>query len=440
MGAPYQSQSAAGYNSSPPPDDGSTVAANKITWAKIKSALADSIKTLADAINTQLRTALNVSPSTTSIAYTTVVGDHLTTIEVTGTTTISLGDAATMIAQSMGYQVTVRNKGTAFVKVTPITGTDTLDGIAAGVSMLSPGQSKTFGVAQSGVGYGTISESFTGDPEICEFRLTLTTGTPVTTADVTAAGTLYCTPYKGNRISLFDGTGNWNTRPSAEFSLALTLTSGKPYDIFCYDNAGVPTLEVLVWTNDTTRATALALQNGVLVKTGATTRRYLGTLYSSGANTTEDSLAKRYLWNYYNRVRRSMLVREATDTWTYTTATIRQANGSAANQLDFVIGYTEDAVSAEIKVGVNNGANAQAQVGFGLDSTSTFVNGFLGGMSTIPSANAVQLSSAYEASNAPGRHTLCWNEYSAASGTTTWYGDNGQPTIVQAGIKGVLLG
>ena len=39
-------------------------------------------------------------------------------------------------------------------------------------------------------------------------RLTLTSGTPVTTNDVTAATTIYYTPYKGNAIQLYNGT-NW---------------------------------------------------------------------------------------------------------------------------------------------------------------------------------------------------------------------------------------
>ena len=113
-----------------------------------------------------------------------------------------------------------------------------------------------------------------GSGKAQDFRLTLTSATPVTPADVTGATTIYCTPYKGNQIALYDGSSSWNTRTSAEFSLALgTLTSGKPYDVFCYDNAGTPTLEFLAWTNDTTRATALVYQDGVLVKSGATTRR-----------------------------------------------------------------------------------------------------------------------------------------------------------------------
>lgn len=64
------------------------------------------------------------------------------------------------------------------------------------------------------------------------FRLTLTTATPVTTSDVTAATTIYLTPYLSNEIAIYGGA-SWAIYTSAEVSIALgTLTSGKNYDIF----------------------------------------------------------------------------------------------------------------------------------------------------------------------------------------------------------------
>lgn len=146
-----------------------------------------------------------------------------------------------------------------------------------------------------------------GAIDVQQFRLTLTSGQPVTSSDVTGATTIYCTPYRGNKIALYDGT-KWVVRASAEFSLALgTLTSGRPYDVFCYDNAGVPTLEFTSWTNATTRATALTYQDGILVKTGALTRRYLGTFYTTSTTQTADSAANRLLVNYYNSVDRPLM-------------------------------------------------------------------------------------------------------------------------------------
>jgi hypothetical protein len=102
----------------------------------------------------------------------------------------------------------------------------------------------------------------------------------------------------------------------------------------------VPTLELLAWTNDTTRATAIVLTTtGAYTKSGDLTRRYLGSFRTTAvAGQTEDSLTKRYLWNYYNRLRRQLKRFETASTWTYSIATIRQANGNTSNQVDMVIG------------------------------------------------------------------------------------------------------
>lgn len=48
---PYTSVSVSGYNTSPPPDDGSQVAANKVTWAGIKTKLTDPLNTALSAID-----------------------------------------------------------------------------------------------------------------------------------------------------------------------------------------------------------------------------------------------------------------------------------------------------------------------------------------------------------------------------------------------------
>jgi hypothetical protein len=87
------------------------------------------------------------------------------------------------------------------------------------------------------------------------FRLTLETGVPISTTDQTAKTTLYCTPYKGNSIQLWDGAA-WTTYASAEFSLALgTLTNAMNYDVFAYQSGGTPTLEMLAWLNATVTVT-----------------------------------------------------------------------------------------------------------------------------------------------------------------------------------------
>ncbi|MES2909840.1 MAG: hypothetical protein V4718_00540 [Pseudomonadota bacterium] len=280
-------------------------------------------------------------------------------------------------------------------------------------------------------------------PVAQDFRLSLTSGLPITTADVTGASTLYASPFAGNFISLFDGT-YWNARASAEFSIALTgLTSGKLYDVFAYDNAGVPALELLVWTNDTTRATALAYQDGVLSKAGALTRRYLGTIYATSATTTEDSKSKRYVWNGYHRVPRLIQRIEPTAQWTQaTTATWRQANASSANQVGFVIGVAGDMVRADLNAmfSPNNGYKNAAALA--LDSI-TVPTGLYGpsGSSSSSSVTEMPLVAKYAGTPAAGLHYLAWLEWMQSSGfTTTWYGTNNTATYqTQCGILGEVM-
>lgn len=261
------------------------------------------------------------------------------------------------------------------------------------------------------------------DIGLCEGRLTLTSGTAVTTADVTGAGTLYFTPFHGNRVALFDGSA-WALYTFTELSLVLTLTSGKPYDVFLYNNSGTLTLETLVWTNDTTRATALALQHGVYVKSGATTRRYLGTLYASGANTTEDSAAKMYLWNYYNRMPRHGRVADATASWAYTTATWRQANAAAANQVDLVVGVSDSPVWVTVWAAALNATQVYLNVAVAEDSATVptiTAGGLTGGLA---GGFIVPITAVLVKVPAVGRHYYAWLEASQAAGTTNWYGTN----------------
>jgi hypothetical protein len=271
-------------------------------------------------------------------------------------------------------------------------------------------------------------------------RLTLTTGVPVTTADVTAAGTLYYTPYSrgGAYISLYDGTSAWSTYALSEISIAVPAATSQMYDVFVYDNAGTPTLELTAWTNDTTRATALTTQNGMYVKTGATTRLYVGSFRTTAvANQTEDSFAKRYVYNYYNRVMRGMRVLETADSWTDSGSVYAQANNNTANQLDFVIGVAGVLLQAQILVaGLADTAGDIATVAVGIDSTTApTAPGYFNGPTQAQVANLYTLlSGSFVGYVAVGRHIAVWLERSG--NTWTFIGDNGDAATQQSGIYG----
>jgi len=313
--------------------------------------------------------------------------------------------------------------------------TQYLSATAGALTETAPANARSVGAASSATVMTLALSPRWVDPvaKVCEGRLTLTTAVPVTTADVSAATTLYFTPYAGNRVALFTGS-RWQAYTLSELSITLVgTTASTPYDVFLYDNAGTLTLELLIWTNGTTRATALTTHNGVLVKTGDATRRYLGTIYiNSSGGQSDDTDAARFVWNYYHRVQKRVSVLETTDSWTYTLATVRQANAATANKVEVVQGWPEDAIALEVTVSTSNsGANAAA-AGIGKDTTTAFTRAqYSGGSATVRSVIAVALVDL----PAVGYHYYSWNEYANAAGTQTWYGDDGG-AVVDSGLVG----
>jgi|TARA_R110000824_G_scaffold381402_1_gene574111 hypothetical protein len=280
-------------------------------------------------------------------------------------------------------------------------------------------------------------------PGIVEGRLTATTNTPVTTADVSGATSIYFTPYKGDNIALYDGS-KWVLVSFSQVTISLSgLTAIKPYDVFGYLSSGALAIETLIWTNNTTRATALAYQNGVLVKSGVATRRYLGTVYiNSSGGQTEDTILKRYVWNYYNRVARTLRVMDTTTSWQYTTATVRQMRGSTANQVDVVIGVAEVPVSLSLRIGAGN-TNIGANMWVGIGQSASAAPSALSqsSYSTSPVANYVQtLGAGLTVMPAAGFSWYTMLEWSAAVGTTTFYGNDTATTPTRSGMSGWVEG
>ncbi len=274
--------------------------------------------------------------------------------------------------------------------------------------------------------------------QVCDGRLTLTSGTAVTITDVTAATNVYFIPYKGNHIAIYDGSA-WVLFSFSELTLSLSgLTASKPHDVFIYSNAGVLTLEAVEWTSDIARATALVRQDGVYCKSGTLTKRYLGTFRTTGTiGQTEDSFTKRFLWNYYNRVPRILQVREATDSWTYATASFAALNTpSTANRIEFVRGQNEDPVKLDYQGEIAQTGSVAGAVAFGLDSTTTVAAG-----STIGRAGHTlvgPITASYRDYPSAGYHFVQVLQY-ASGATVTFYGDAGN-TFTLSGAAGELAG
>lgn len=246
-------------------------------------------------------------------------------------------------------------------------------------------------------------------------RLTLTTAVPVTTSDVNNAVTLYYTPYKHNMISLYDGA-RWIPVPFVEKSLDISgFTASKPYDIFGYLASGTLALEGLVWTDATTRATALAYQNGRLVKSGATTRLYLGSIYMAADQKCDDSVTTRYVWNNYNRVMRRCYKSDATS-HTYTTAAWRAWNNSTANAFQILVGVQEEVTMLSLIAQIQaNADNIQGYITIGYDVTNAEIESYF----RVSNANlyAITLGEAMPHLTGAGLHTYTILEYGATTNT-----------------------
>jgi len=303
------------------------------------------------------------------------------------------------------------------------------------------------------------ASSGSDSPQTPGGRLTLATGTPVTTADQTGKTTIYYTPYMGDKIPIYNGSSFTNTT-FTELSVATSDTTKSPAaigaskvnDWFVWNDGG--TIRIghgPDWTDDNTRSagTALTMVNGIYLNNATITNgpaasrgTYVGTTRSNSSSQLSDSASLRHTWNLYNRTPRSMVcAKETADSWTYTTATFRQANANTANQLDFCVGLIEDQVYAEARMICRNSSlGVYMTAGIGTNSTSVNSATTVQGATAAVVSQNFQSFASYVGYPVLGRNTLVQLEYSAATGTTTFFGDGGfTGNEMQTGIFGTVI-
>jgi len=135
---------------------------------------------------------------------------------------------------------------------------------STGLKWVTPAAARTI------MGVGTAG-SANAAPLQCG-RLTLDTGVAITTADMTAKSTIYFTPWRGNIVSIYNGT-DFIPYAFSELSRSISgLTSGKNYDVFAYVSSGNAVIDLApAWTNDAARSAAISLLNGIYVNTSSFT-------------------------------------------------------------------------------------------------------------------------------------------------------------------------
>lgn len=285
---------------------------------------------------------------------------------------------------------------------------------------------------------GTLRGSLNSVPLLSSGRLTLTSGTPVTTIDVSSASLAYFTPYNGSQLTVWDGS-SWRITYFEEKTVSLSaIVSGSNCDVFGFHLNGTIALELGdAWTSNTIRSSDISLFQGVMCKTQDPTRRYLGTIRTNSTGMAEDSISKRFVWNYFNQVPRILRVIETTDSWSYVTAAWRRVQAVATNRFEYVCGDpTTFLRSTSQNIALSLGATVAAAGGIGIDSTTTNSAQIFGG-EDIPS-KVSQIQASYQGYPGVGYHSVNWLEYGGAN--ISFIGDLGIPLAYQAGMYGEIMG
>lgn len=294
-----------------------------------------------------------------------------------------------------------------------------------------------------------VAQSLYAVPMLAGGRLTLSSSNPFPTTNAISSSVLYYTPYESNQITLHTGDA-WQICSFSEPSINLSgrMSSNKNYDVFAYVVNGSVQLELsTAWTSDSSRSSSLARVNGVLVSSANTTRRYLGTIRSTSANTTEDSTSRRLVWNNDNRRPRALSVTTTVDTWAYNSpnGVWRAVNSNANNSFQFVCG---DAVALRATAKgegypTSTEGKAFVAVGIGIDSTTANSAQVIGGSGygiNLPSGRFGPCLAIYAGVVAAGNHQVYWIETGQSTINYTFVGDGGQPSMYQNGMVGEVEG
>lgn len=290
--------------------------------------------------------------------------------------------------------------------------------------------------------------------------LTPSSGVPVITVDVTAATTVYYTPFRGATVPVYSGTA-FTSQAFTELSLSLVAShaANTIYDVFVFNNSSVLTLVTgPAWTSSTAGAGArgtgagtsqLALLSGINVNAVQITGRNGSTTYTIGANLATylgsisiDSSAgqcscyrtygqarKWGIWNAYNRVPICLIGGDPTASWTYNTGTVRASNNDTNNYVAVFSGLAEEQYTVDFFQRTQLGSSAsstqamQILIGRNAVLSTVGLNGYFGNNGSVVLSNAIT-SLTYTDPPSLGINTFIATEFiaSTAGGTKTFFG------------------
>ena len=175
--------------------------------------------------------------------------------------------------------------------------------------------------------YGVLSKT------ICDGRLSLSS----TESVFSGSGTiLHYVPHNGNQITLYNGQ-QWQTLVfSSQVVVNFTsLSANTIYDVFAYIDNNVLTFETVPWIMFNSNWESLELTpevskrsinlvkfQGILSKTGDSTKRYIGSFKTTSGGFADTNIL-RLIYNQYNKVNKTVFSNldydgEVSFEWTYT--------------------------------------------------------------------------------------------------------------------------
>ena len=368
------------------------------------------ISTSSDTVSSSITSGLGVFP--TGVAFT-PDGTLAYVTDYAGTSVYVIDVATDTVKTGAGYPITVDHQpiGVAFTPdgkyaYVPNTGSGTVSVIDVTANTVST--TITIGASTSpsaaGIFIQPASIPMTTIYAAPQGRLTLTSNTPVMTADSTAQTSVYYSPYQGNIVPIYDGA-NMQSYTFGQLTMTLNTSnqlSGKIYDLFIFLNSSVVTIGAgPAWSSTTSRGTGAGttqLQqidglwvntNTITLKNGSTSyssipvgeATYVGSIYmtangqtgmafkpAAASGGTNNVLG---VYNAYNRVTTISKSSDSTASWTYSTSTWRSANNSASNRVSFIDGLQQSSIRANYVIETNTSVNGiEGATGVNLDSTS----------------------------------------------------------------------
>lgn len=359
---------------------------NSITAVKLSptagittTQIQDETLTGSDVANNSL-TAVDLSPTA-----------GITTTQITDGT-IAVGDLATALANRIN-SATATNGG------------------------LSYGNGTNYSTGAAGTAGQVAVSGGAGAPTWSDPPLSVLSGGYVTRS----GSNLLFAPDKSNRVFCFESSV-WKPKTIADAGITVActgLTASTAYYLYVYDSDANGTADALDLST-----TGTTTQNGVLVKSGATSRLLIALCRTDGSGnvlTTAQDASQQLVCNIYNKRLIGLVKSDATSSWTYNSTTFRSGNNSTSNRVQFVSDGGSGVVAILSASAAGDASNGYGILGLGLDSTSTNSASINPAMASNSGGLVAPSLAVYIGTPSSGFHFIQWLE-AASAGTVTFIG------------------